>query len=87
MRKRSLAYQDETDFFDLWWQYRLSLLEVDVRTAKFWTVKIAAFVAEKTPNRVRSWVSEGKVQGRRIGGTVLIVPSSLEHFLRQTGEN
>ena len=77
----------EEDVFDLWWEQQLARLDSEgTMAAEFWTVKTAAFVVSKSENTVRAWFNEGKVNGVKPGGTILLLVSSLKRYLRDCGE-
>ena len=52
---------------------------------KFYTIPETAKALRVTPQTVRAWIKQGKLQGQRIGRPILIQEKSLRDFI--TGKN
>lgn len=52
-----------------------------IENIKFYTVTETAAALHVTPQTVRTYLKEGKIQGKRIGRPILITEKALKQFL------
>ena len=60
---------------------REQITGTEIQGITFYTVQEVALMLSITPQTVRSYIKEGKLQGKRIGRPILITRESLSAFL------
>ena len=48
---------------------------------KFYTIPETAQALRVTPQTIRAWIKQGKIQSQRIGRPILITETNLKEFL------
>jgi len=58
-------------------------LEIDDMLTEVLTTELAAYRYKYAKTTIRQWVDEGKIQGYKVGGALLIPVGELERLLKR----